>query len=62
MKIICNEDIFTFEKDKEYTIEEISRYIVGNIQVFVQNYIYERISVDAGIVNNFLSKFRIENN
>lgn len=62
MKIICNEDIFTFEKDKEYTIEEISRYIVGNVQVFVQNYIYERISVDAGIVNNFLSKFRIENN
>jgi len=62
MKIICNENIYEFEKDKEYTIEEISRYIVGNIQVFVQNYVYERISVDVNIINSFLSKFRLENN
>ncbi len=59
MKIVCIESILEFEKDQEYSIEDISRYIVGNVQVFVQNYFAENIQIDVNIVNTFLQNFKI---
>lgn len=62
MKIICTNDIYTFEKDKEYSIEIISNYIIGNLQVFIQDYFSEKIEMNLNIMNVFLKNFRIENN
>jgi hypothetical protein len=62
MKIICTNSIYSFEKDKEYTIEELSNYIIGNIQVFIQNYFFSAIEISPELVNSFLRNFQIENN
>ena len=62
MKIICINDIYSFEKDKEYSIELISNYIIGNLQVFVQDYFSDKIEINLNIVNTFLKNFKIENN
>jgi len=62
MKIICINDIYSFEKDKEYSIEFISNYIIGNLQVFVQDYFSDKIEINLNIVNTFLKNFKIENN
>ena len=61
-KIICINDIYSFEKDKEYSIEFISNYIIGNLQVFVQDYFSDKIEINLNIVNTFLKNFKIENN
>lgn len=62
MKIICINDIYSFEKDKEYSIEFISNYIIGNLQVFIQDYFSDKIEINLNIVNTFLKNFKIENN
>ena len=62
MKIVCINSIYDFEAGKEYSIEHISNYIIGNLQVFIQNYFSVSLSLDVNIINAFLVNFKMENN
>jgi len=58
MKVICVSNIYSFEEGKEYSMEEISNYIIGNIQVFIQNYFDGYMQLDINIINVFLKNFK----
>lgn len=62
MRIICTNSIYSFEEGKEYSIEIISNYIIGNLQVFIQDYFDQKIEMNLNIINVFLKNFKIENN
>lgn len=58
MKVICVSNIYSFEEGKEYSMEEISNYIIGNLQVFIQNYFDGTTQLDINIINVFLKNFK----
>jgi len=60
MKIICTNSIYSFEIGREYSIEDISNYVMGNLQVFIQNYFSDNIVLDVNIINTFLKNFKIQ--
>jgi hypothetical protein len=62
MRIICINSIYSFEEGMEYSIEVISNYIIGNLQVFIQDYFNQKIEMNVNIINTFLKNFKIENN
>ena len=62
MRIICTSNIYSFEEGMEYSIEVISNYIIGNLQVFIQDYFDQKIEMNVNIINTFLKNFKIENN